>query len=391
MAYLGVTPKIGNIRKLDDIAAQFNGVAVTFNLRVGGQVIFPGSPLQMLISLGGVMQEANVAFQINNDTLTFSDPPNPGIDFFGLIIGDTIDVGEPSDGTVNAIKLNQGATFTMGGLEVTGDVNLDSTTLVIDKINHRVGLGTANPTTRLHVSAGDIYLDDARFIDFGAGATRANIQGNPNQLVLRSQQNNLTGSIQCSATSVIVNDKLTFDDSSASASLIKTASTAIHFEANFASAATPQITVDDTLITLARNTSVTGNLVATGNIKTNDTVSIGTTNNSDHINITDKTGISAGTLTTTSATEVFDTLIAGNVRGANYTVYASHGGHVSTSQVIVTHDGTDAFVTMFGDIHSNPGNAVATFSAAINGSNLELSATGTIGTFIQFTRTTMNV
>ena len=46
MAYLGVTPKIGNIRKLDDVAAQFNGVATVFNLRVGGQVIFPGSPLQ---------------------------------------------------------------------------------------------------------------------------------------------------------------------------------------------------------------------------------------------------------------------------------------------------------------------------------------------------------
>ena len=94
MAYLGVTPKIGNIRKLDDVAAQFNGVATVFNLRVGGQVIFPGSPLQLFISLGGVLQEANVSYQINNDQITFSDPPNPGIDFFGLVIGDTIDVGE---------------------------------------------------------------------------------------------------------------------------------------------------------------------------------------------------------------------------------------------------------------------------------------------------------
>ena len=100
---------------------------------------------------------------------------------------------------------------------------------------------------------------------------------------------------------------------------------------------------------------------------------------------------SAGTLTTTSATEAFDTLVAANVRGAKYTVYASHGGHVSTSEVILTHDGTDAFVTMFADVHSNPGVAVATFSAAINGVNLELSTTATIGTFIQFTRTTMNV
>ena len=391
MAYLGVTPKIGNIRKLDDVAAQFNGVQTIFNLRVGGQVIYPGSPLQLFISLGGVMQEANVAFQINNDQLTFSDPPNPGIDFYGLVIGDTIDVGEPSDGSVNPIKLNQGATFTMGGLEVNGDVNLDSTTLVIDKINHRVGLGTANPTTRLHVSAGDIYLDADRYIDFGLGATRSNIKGSNNLLVLRGQNNNLGGSIQCGSTNVIVNDVVRFDDSSPTLSLIQSSSAAIHLEANHTVAATPQITIDDTAIALARNTSVTGTLSTTGDISCSSVVKIGTTNNTDHINITDKTGISAGTLTTTSATEVFDTLIAGNVRGANYTVYASHGGHVSTSQVIVTHDGTDAFVTMFGDIHSNPGVAVATFTAAINGSNLELSATGTIGTFIQFTRTTMNV
>ena len=107
MAYLGVTPKIGNIRKLDDVATQFNGVATVFNLRVGGQVIFPGSPLQMFISLGGVLQEANVSYQINNDQITFSDPPTLVSTSFGLVIGDTVDVGEPSDGTINAVKLNQ--------------------------------------------------------------------------------------------------------------------------------------------------------------------------------------------------------------------------------------------------------------------------------------------
>ena len=50
-------------------------------------------------------------YQINNDQITFSDPPTPGSDFFGLVIGDTVDVGEPSDGTINAVKLNNGATL----------------------------------------------------------------------------------------------------------------------------------------------------------------------------------------------------------------------------------------------------------------------------------------
>ena len=92
------------------------------------------------------------------------------------------------------------------------------------------------------------------FIEFGLGATRSNIVGSSNSLILRSQQNNLTGSVQCGATDVIVNNVLTFDDSSASQSLIKTSSTAIHLEANYSVAATPQITIDDTAISLARNT-----------------------------------------------------------------------------------------------------------------------------------------
>ena len=118
---------------------------------------------------------------------------------------------------------------------------------------------------------------------------------------------------------------------------------------------------------------------------------IETFNNDDHINITDYTGISAGTLTTTAATEAFDTLTGANVRGAKYLVHASYGGDVSTSEIIVTHNGTDAFVTMFGDVHTNPGNAVATFTVELTGGNVEVRATGTVGTFIQFTRFTMNV
>ncbi len=388
MAYLGVTPKIGNIRKLDDVASQFNGVNTTFNLRVGGQVIYPGAPLQLFISLGGVLQEANVAYQINNDQLTFSDPPNPGIDFFGLVIGDTIDVGEPSDGTVSAIKLNQGATFTMGGLEVNGDVNLDSTTLVVDKINHRVGLGTANPTSRLHISAGDIQLDNAKEIAFGVTANKARIQGGDQFLTLKPDNTTLLGSIQLNQTHPLFNNTLSFKENG-NFTEISTTNQNISF--HISSQATPALEIRGSSIYNNYDTHIPLTLTVTGDISTSSVIKIGTTNNTDHINITDKTGISAGTLTTTSATEVFDSLIVANVRGAKYTVYASHGGHVSTSEVILTHDGTDAFVVMYGDVHSNPGVAVATFSAAINGANIELSATATIGTFIQFTRITMNV
>ena len=60
-------------------------------------------------------------------------------------------------------------------------------------------------------------------------------------------------------------------------------------------------------------------------------------------------------------------------------------------EIIVTHNGTDAFVTMFADVHTNPGVAVATFDVELTGGNVLVKTTATVGTFIQFTRFTMNV
>jgi hypothetical protein len=389
MAYLGVTPKIGNIRKLDDVAAQFNGVATVFNLRVGGQVIFPGSPLQLLISLGGVMQEANVSYQINNDQITFSDPPNPGIDFFGLVIGDTIDVGEPSDGTINAVKLNQGATFTMGGLNVNGPISIDSSTLVVDEIFHRVGIGSASPNNRLSVSAGDIELDPTRLLVWGGAANKSQIQGANQNLVLKSDAATNDGSIQLNGGSVILNNNLTFGVAGGVSNVVAAGTQMRFYDSGQSTNAF--LSGSNVGVTLNRETSINGALLCSSTIRVADRIMIETFNNDDHINITDYTGISAGTLTTTAGTEAFDTLTAANVRGAKYLVHASYGGDVSTSEIIVTHNGTDAFVTMFGDVHTNPGNAVATFTVELTGGNVEVRATGTVGTFIQFTRFTMNV
>lgn len=389
MAYLGITPKIGNIRKLDDVASQFNGVAVTFNLRVGGQVIFPGSPLQLLISLGGVMQEANVSYQINNDQITFSDPPNPGIDFFGLVIGDTIDVGEPSDGTINAVKLNQGATFTMGGLNVNGPIAIDSSTLVVDEINHRVGIGSASPTSRLTVSAGAIELDATNAVQWGTSNDRPTITGSNQSLVLKSDNTTLNGSIQLAASQgVLVNNALTVKEDGGY-TRFETGNTNISFARG--GLTSPTLELRPSSIHLLSDVIASNTISATGNISTDGIIKIETNNATDHINITDYTGISAGSITTTSATDTFDTLTAANVRGAKYLVHASYGGNVSTSEIIVTHNGTDAFVTMFADVHTNPGVAVATFDVELTGGNVLVKTTATVGTFIQFTRFTMNV
>ena len=58
MAYIGRQLTQGNFVKLDDLQSQFDGSKTTFNLTTGGLAYKPGSANTLLVSLGGVIQEA---------------------------------------------------------------------------------------------------------------------------------------------------------------------------------------------------------------------------------------------------------------------------------------------------------------------------------------------
>ena len=224
---------------------------------------------------------------------------------------------------------------------------------------------------------------------WGGAANKSQIQGANQNLVIRSDAATTDGSIQLeSSQGILVNNALRVKEDGGY-TRFETGNTNISFARG--GLTSPTLELRPSSIHLLADVIASNTISATGNISTSGIIGIETTNATDHINITDYTGISAGTLVTTAATEAFDTLNATNVRGAKYLVHASYGGDVSTSEIIVTHNGTDAFVTMFGDVHTNPGNAVATFTVELTGGNLEVRATSTVGTFIQFTRFTMNV
>ena len=89
MAYIGRQQSSGSFIKLDDISSQFNNVKTTFDLKVGGQPFFAGNPYTLLVSLGGVIQEAVSAFQIVEDTLTFASAPTSGANFFCVLLEST--------------------------------------------------------------------------------------------------------------------------------------------------------------------------------------------------------------------------------------------------------------------------------------------------------------
>ena len=89
MAYIGRQQTSGSFIKLDDISSQFNNVKVTFDLKLGGAPFFAGNPYTLLVSLGGVIQEAITAFQIVEDTITFASAPDGGANFFCVVLATT--------------------------------------------------------------------------------------------------------------------------------------------------------------------------------------------------------------------------------------------------------------------------------------------------------------
>lgn len=111
--YIGTQPAIGQNRKLDSIAASFNGVLTTFNLTVNTAPIVPSNVYQLFISLGGVLQDPGVDFTANGNQITFTTAPTAGLSFFGIFQGDSI-TGTPTiaDASITTLKLATGLTVT---------------------------------------------------------------------------------------------------------------------------------------------------------------------------------------------------------------------------------------------------------------------------------------
>ena len=135
MAYLGVQPTIGQYRKLDDISSGFNGGTATFNLTVSSQAVSVGSPQQLLISLGGVIQNPGTDYTISTNTITFTTNPASGLDFLGILMGSPLNIGTPGDSTVTSAKLVNDLTLggrttvasSLGTVSALGNVSTNQT------------------------------------------------------------------------------------------------------------------------------------------------------------------------------------------------------------------------------------------------------------------------
>ena len=105
MAYVGKAPLTGAYQILDDISGSFTGSTPgPFNLTVSGTAISPGNEASCLISISGVIQDP-AAYTISGSEITFTSNPASSDTFFGTVLGNTFDIGTPTDATVTAGSL----------------------------------------------------------------------------------------------------------------------------------------------------------------------------------------------------------------------------------------------------------------------------------------------
>jgi hypothetical protein len=102
--YIGKEPIVGNFQKCDAITV-VNGQAA-YTLQVSSTNVTPESANHMLVSLNGILQAPVTSFTVSGSTLTFASNLATGdvIDFV-ILLGNVLDLGTPSDGTVTNAKL----------------------------------------------------------------------------------------------------------------------------------------------------------------------------------------------------------------------------------------------------------------------------------------------
>jgi hypothetical protein len=156
MPFIGKQPAVGAYSLMDSITTS---ATATYALTVSGVAYFPESPRHLIVSLNGVIQAPEDAYTVSgsniifDSALTVSDEIN-----YILALGDVLDIGTPSDGTVGTAQMN----YPLDNFSSTGiDDNATSTAITIDA-SQNVGVGTASPDGKLNVfsaSAGSVSAD----------------------------------------------------------------------------------------------------------------------------------------------------------------------------------------------------------------------------------------
>ena len=160
-----------NIQILDDVSGSFNGITTSFSLTSGGNSIIPIKSAQLVINLGGVVQDPSDDYTVSGSNVIFSTAPNSGLTFSGISLGPAVPISNILDGSVVPQDLSTGGPWWLS--------------------DYKVGIGTDVPTSLLDVE-GDAII---------AGiltATNVNVTG------IITANSIIAGAVGTSQTSLIV-------------------------------------------------------------------------------------------------------------------------------------------------------------------------------------------
>ena len=197
MSYIGKKPVVGNFQVCDSLTAT---TTADYTLQVGGVNISPESANHCLVSLNGVLQAPTSSFTVSGATLSFASSltSNDSIDFV-MLLGNVLDIGTPSDGTITEPKLASNT----GGIVDWQAVITSNTTMVAGR-GYFVDTSSGAITMTLPASA--TRGDEVHIIDYGATADTNNITIGRNSHKIQGASANLTVSTERAAFTLVYVD-----------------------------------------------------------------------------------------------------------------------------------------------------------------------------------------
>jgi len=104
LPYIGKSPLSGNYQVLDALTATTTD---TYALTKNSVAVFPQTPANCIVSLNGVIQAPYDSYTISGSNIVFASAltASDSIDFI-TVLGDVLNVGTVSDGTIGLAKLS---------------------------------------------------------------------------------------------------------------------------------------------------------------------------------------------------------------------------------------------------------------------------------------------